>query len=500
MGTKSRPNILKRFLESKKTYPILIAIAAGIYPLFFYYTNNLILVNSKRHLAYFIGLFLILPIVTFFGIDRIFRLERFNRIRKYALPFLNAFVFLIFIELCLYAQLQLIFTVAAFVIAILFSWFLHKHLKKLVIFQLILAVMGLISLVPVLYKQFNYSSEWLNQPDNISEVIFKKRPNVYYIQPDGYLNFSEFKKGFYDRDSNGFREYLESKNFSSYDDVRSNYTATMISNTATFAMKHHYIANRFNLSEVINGREIVISKNPVLDIFKNNDYKTHFLAEWPLFLWNLPKMGYDACNYNEDDIKFVGDGYYREKEINGSLQEFIKEDPDKSKFFFIQVFSPGHVKYYENESKGKVAERDAWYERLDEANTKLKSLIDIITTDDPEALIIIMADHGGYVGFDYMEEIHTKSLDRDKLYSAFSVNFAIRWPKGIAYENDFKFKSSVNTFRILFSYLGENSKYLEQLEEDASFLVIEKGAPKGVYECINGKGEVIFKKYTGYYE
>jgi hypothetical protein len=500
MESESKPNILKKFLESKKAYAVLTAVAAGLYPLFFYYANNLILVNSKRHLAYFIGLFLILPIVTFFGIDRLFRKEKFDGIRKYALPFLNAFAFLFLIQLCLYAQLQLIFSIAAFVIALLFSWFLHRHLKKVVILQLILAVMGLISLVPVLYKQFNYSSEWLNQPDDISEVIFKKRPNVYYIEPDGYLNFSEFGKGFYDRNSNGFKEYLESKNFTTYDGVRSNYNATMISNTATFGMKHHYLANRFNLSEVINGREIVISKNPVLDIFKSNNYKTHFLAEWPLFLWNLPKMGYDACNYNEDDIKFVGDGYYREKEINNSLQEFIKEDPDKSKFFFIQVFSPGHVKYYEHESKGKIAERDAWYERLDVANTKLKTLIDIITNNDPGALIVIMADHGGYVGFDFMEEIHTKTLDRNKLYSAFSVNFAIRWPDGIPYENDSKFKSSVNTFRILFSYLGENPRYLDHLEEDASFLVIEKGAPKGVYECINGTGEVIFKEYTGYYE
>jgi hypothetical protein len=500
MKPKSKSSILKKFLESKKTYPVLTAIAAGLYPLLFYYTNNFILINSKRHVAYFVALFLILPIVSFFGIDRLFRYQKFGGLRKYALPFLNVLAFLIFIQLCLYADLQLIFTIVAVIVASLFAWFWHAHLKKLIILQLLLAVMGLVSLAPVLYKQFNYSSEWMNQPDDISEVIFKNRPNVYYIQPDGYLNFSEFGKGFYDRDSNGFKEYLESKEFTTYDDVRSNYTATMISNTATFAMRHHYNNNGFNLSEVINGREIIITKNPVLDIFKNNNYKTHFLAEWPLFLWNLPEMGYDACNYNEDDIKFVGDGYYRQKEINEPLKKFIEEDPDRSKFFFIQVFRPGHVKYYENESKGKVAERDAWYERLDEANEKLTTLIDIITSKDPGALIVIMADHGGYVGFDYMEQIHSKTVDRDLLYSAFSVNFAVRWPEGTPFEHDSKFRSSVNTFRILFSYLGENQSYLDHLEEDASFLVIEKGAPKGVYECINGKGEVLFKKYDGYYE
>ncbi len=491
-------NIFSKFLKNDKSYPLLTGLATGLYPLIFYYTNNFTLINSLKHLAYFVGLFIIFPIGLFFLLDMLFKRTDLSKRKKYINTFLNVLAFLIFIELCLYADIQVVISVVIVIIALLAAFFLNQHLKKIVVIQLILALLGLISLVPVLIKQLNYSSEWMNQPDDISEVVFKKRPNVYYIQPDGYLNFSELTKGYYNYSNTDFKDYLEGKNFTLYDDVRSNYNATMISNTSAFAMKHHYNNIGFNLSEVINGREIIITENPVLDIFDKNNYKTHFLAEWPFFLWNLPEMGYDACNYDyKKDVNFVGKGYYRQKDIVAPLKNFIEEDQDKSKFFFIQVFKPGHVKFYENESKGAEAEKAVWFERLAEADRKLKELIDIITTKDPSALIIMMADHGGYVGFDYMEEIHTKTQDRDKLYSAFSVHFSVKWPDGKPYEHDSNFKSSVNMFRVLFSYLAEESKYLDHLEEDSSFIVIEKGAPKGVYQCINAEGEVTFKKRTG---
>jgi len=493
-----RQNILANFLKNNKSYPVLTGLAAGLYPLIFYYTNNFTLINSLKHLAFFVGLFIVLPVVLFFILGQLFKRERLSKWWKYLSTFLNVGAFLFFIEVCLYAQVQIIHSIIIIGLAVLAAFFLNGHLKKIVVIQYILALLGLVSLVPVLVKQLNYSSEWMNQPDDISEVVFKKRPNVYYIQPDGYLNFSELDKGYYNFEDSSFKDYLGDTGFKLYDGVRSNYNATMISNTSTFAMKHHYNNIGFNLSEVINGREIIITKNPVLDIFKNNNYKTHFLAEWPFFLWNLPEMGYDACNYDyKKDVKFVGKGYYKQKDIVAPLEDFIEVDPEQSKFFFIQVFSPGHVKFYENETKGAEAEKEAWLDRLAEADTKLKELIDIITTKDPTALIVMMADHGGYVGFDYMEEIHTKTQDRDKLYSAFSVLFAVKWPNGEAYELDSNFKSSVNLFRVLFSYLGQEPKYLDYLEEDSSFIVIEKDAPKGVYECIDSKGEITFKKHTG---
>tara|TARA_A100000171_G_C2140399_1_gene155053 strand:- start:14579 stop:14923 length:345 start_codon:yes stop_codon:yes gene_type:complete len=48
---------------------VLYGLAAGLYPIIFFYTNNFSLINSWRHFTFFIGLFLIAPICLFLGIQ-----------------------------------------------------------------------------------------------------------------------------------------------------------------------------------------------------------------------------------------------------------------------------------------------------------------------------------------------------------------------------------------------------------------------------------------------
>ena len=71
---------------------------------------------------------------------------------------------------------------------------------------------------------------------------------------------------------------------------------------------------------------------------------------------------------------------------------------------------------------------------------------------------------------------------------------AIKWPNGEAPEMDSKLKSCVNVFRVLFSYLGNDQKYLQHLEKDGSYLIIKEGAEPGVYEYIDDSGNIVFKK------
>jgi len=489
--TQKSPN---RFLQQFKL-PIVLGFAAGLYPLFFYYTNNFTMVSSWKQLAFFVMLFLALPLTVFVFI-KLVTFKKENLVwRERLYTFFSVTFFLLFIQLCLLAEMKPLYTALAVLIGFTAAYLLYKYIYKIMAVQYILAVIGLFSLVPILYKQLTYSSDWMQQPDDILSVTFQQKPNVYFIQPDGYLNFSEIEKGAYQYNNNSFKNYLTQNRFTLYEDFRSNYTATLISNASLFAMKHHYNSYGFNLSEVINGREIVVTKNPVLDIFKKNGYKTHFLPEWPFFLTSFAKMGYDECNFTiEEDVSFVGKGYYKEKDILQPLKNYITEDPTKPKYFFLQIFSPGHVPFYEKDNEGVVEERRQYLERLEEANTKLKEIITNIVAVDPTAIIAILADHGGYVGLDYMEKIHSKTTDRDKLYSAFSSQMAIRWPEGTTNFYKEELKTNVNFFRILFSELSQQPQYLQHLEEDASFVTIEKDAPKGVYKCIDSSGAIVFEK------
>ncbi|MEZ4859143.1 MAG: hypothetical protein R2781_10065 [Flavobacteriaceae bacterium] len=259
-------------------------------------------------------------------------------------------------------------------------------------------------------------------------------------------------------------------------------------------MKHHFYNNGFNFSEIMNARETIISDNPVLTVFNNNGYKTHFLAEWPYLLSNFPTMGYDYCNFKYDDISLLSEGFDQSKEIFSSLKEVFDSTATQPRFYFMEILDPGHVESRKARTLGANKEKEKYFKKLQKCNRKLVEIINFIEAKDPTALIIIMGDHGGYVGYDYMLQIRKKQDNRDYLYSAFSTQLAIKWPDEGHVVVDDSIKTAVNLFRILFSYLSEKEQYLTNLQENGSYTIIDEGAPKGIYQVIDEKGNIVFKK------
>ena len=123
----------------------------------------------------------------------------------------------------------------------------------------------LVNLAPKLYNHLFYSNDWVDQPDNINEVKFVKKPNIYVIQLDGYANPDELKKTPYSFDNSEFETYIKQEGFKSYSNYRSNYYSTLSSNSSLFTMKHHYYSNpKKAFQEVMNSREIIAGDNPVI--------------------------------------------------------------------------------------------------------------------------------------------------------------------------------------------------------------------------------------------
>ncbi len=485
-------NHITEFLNNNEDYPIIYAIAVGLYPILFYYSNNYTLVNSLSHLAYFLLTFIGIPFLVFFVVTKL----KFIKHKKRVLTFLSVFVFLFLLKVCLFGDIQKKISLGILIISFLAGYFLFNHLKKLVVIQLIFAFIGFFALSNTIIKQYSISKEWMQQPDNIAEVEFVKKPNVYYIQPDGYVNFSELKKGYYNIKDNTFEKFLKSNDFTYYNDFRSNYTFTLSSNTSSLMMKHHYYNNVLNYKEVLNDRDIIISKNTVLDVFKSNGYKSYYITEMSYLLLNKPKMGFDYCNISYDNISYIGRGLDEMKDVVTPLKMGIEENIDKPKFFFIQILAPSHISGSKIHSLGVVEEKLAWTKRLERSNNVLTKTISTIKERDPNALVLIMADHGGYVGMGYTLESYKKIDDRDKIYSIFSSSLAIHWPYGKVPNYHNKLKSSVNVFRILFTYLSEDESYLSNLQPDFSLAIVNEDALPGVYKYINENGEVTFEKVT----
>lgn len=494
MQDKKKRGSLSVFFGNEKVLPLIAAVAAGLYPLLFYYTNNYKMINSWGHLGYFISLFLLLPLAIFFVAHFVSKLTSFKNAQPFVLPFLNFFFFFFYLNIALYAGFSWVRTAIVLVIAIVLTVLLRKYFKKIIIFQFILAAIGIFTLTPVVIKQLNYSKEWMIQPDDIEAAVFKKKPNIYFIQPDGYANFSELGKGFYNIENTAFENYLNENNFKTYPNFRSNYAATLPTNSSVFMMKHHYYNNGSDFTETIDARNVIVTDNSVLRILKNNNYRTFFLTEQPYFLTNKPKLGYDFSNFSLEEIKFLTKGIGDPRDIIQPFKDYMDLYSEGPNFFFLEIFNPGHITNTLTDSKGVEGEREHYIESLQESNKKLTELTKTILENDPEALIVIMADHGGFVGMTHTGESYTKNTNRDFVNSIFTTILAIHWPNDEAPEFDKQLKTSVNLFRILFSYLSENPSYLANLQPDESYIIINFDAPIGTYQYLDADGNVVFKK------
>lgn len=485
------------FLSDKKQYVILTAIASGLYPLLYYYNSNFSLINSWSQFMFFVTSYLLIPILIFIILNLVFKkLKILEKYRKYLLAVLNMCFFSFFILISTIGfKLKLLATV------LLISFFLgilmQKYLKKIIVFQLLLASLVAIKLVPDFFRHFNYSTEWMIQKDSIESVKFIKKPNVYVIQPDGYANFSELKKEPYNFDNSEFENFLRTNDFKLYEGFRSNYFSTLSSNSSMFAMKHHYFNNpKPKSTELYNARQIIVGNNPVVNIFKNNGYKTFLMLQKSYLLVNRAEINFDYCNIKHSELSFMARGFGVIKNLNKDFENVIALNKETNNFYFIEQISPGHISTYENTSKGKNLERKKYLESIEEANLFLKEIIGLINANDDNCIIVIVSDHGGFVGMNYTLECKEKQIDENLIKSIFTTTLAIRWPNKTPPEYDEKLKTNVNLFRVLFTYLSDDKSYLNNLEDDKSYNVINSGAPYGIYELIDENGNIVFNRLS----
>ena len=112
--------------------------------------------------------------------------------------------------------------------------------------------------------------------------------------------------------------------------------------------------------------------------------------------------------------------------------------------------------------------------KIEEVNSWLKEVIAFIEKNDPNSIIIISADHGGWVGIESLHEMFT-TKDKKLIASIYNNLLAIKWNSKDYNKYDSKLKSNVNIFRVLFSYLSKDKSLLNNLEKDDSYRIINDG-------------------------
>jgi len=479
-----------KFLDSPRHIPLLAGFISGLYPFLFFYSNNYTSVNSWQHAGFF---FICYVVTAMAAVGMAFVLfstiEKLKPYKAHLLFVLPVMVMASMLSYAMFFTFKKKVLLALLIILVFLSLKLHKHYKRLLALIVFMALMPLFKVAVHIYEDVR-PMRWAELPDDIVKAKFRHRPNIYMIQPDGYAGKSIMEKPPYSY-TNDFYGWLENNGFKVYEDFRSNYPASLTSNASMFAMKHHYFdAVMFPAIEMPRARKVILD-NSAVKIFKNNGYTTYFLAEDEYFQQNLSDGIYDYYNIKKTDIPLSTNGGKLEREVFGDLEFAVNEEISRPKFVFVEKVLPHHIHF---DGTGIEAERKEYLEKTQEANNWLKKAIALIESKDKNAVIIILSDHGGWVGTKDITEFHT--TDRQELIrSAFGNMAAIRW-NGVTHDvYDLRLRSSVNVFRVLFSALSENTSYLEHLEKDESYNIHWGSFNNSVHKVIDANGKVVREKH-----
>lgn len=489
MIEKIRQKILG-FINSVQDTPVLAGFSIGFYLVVFYFSKNIDLVVSWFKIMVLIGYYMVLPIIVLWAGYKLLGVFKLSNYRKNYLFTGMIFIFAFFLMQLIMPGVQKKMLFGSIIVAAaLLSLKLKQYYKLFIVLLLFMSVFNFKPLLGVAWTAVSTTSDWKTQPDDIERVVFKAKPNVYYIQPDGYTSFDNLKKSPYNFDNSDYEGFLKQNGFTLYNDYRSNYYSTLLSNSATFSMKHHFSQKDV---QKYGARSIIVSDNPVLRIFKNNGYKTSFITEKPYIIVNRPKSAFDFININYNEIPYLKDGMDEDKDVFADLKKQIAINKKEGNFYFVEKFLPSHIAVYSKGSKGVEGERQLYLQNVKKSNAWLKEVVHYIESNDPEAVIVIGADHGGYVGFANTTASLIATKDKSKIYSMFGAQLAIKWNNPAAKEYDKGLTTGINLFRTLFSFLAQDKKYLTNLQDNSSFVRLNE--PEGVYKYIDNTGQVVFEK------
>ena len=101
---------------------------------------------------------------------------------------------------------------------------------------------------------------WFNAGRDQNERIrFTRTPNVYYVLADGYPSRSALKR-IYGFEQPWFYGALRRRGFEIHHAAYSNYEATMLSMSSTFAMAHHYATISIGNLDAYSARDVVAAR------------------------------------------------------------------------------------------------------------------------------------------------------------------------------------------------------------------------------------------------
>jgi hypothetical protein len=389
----------------------------------------------------------------------------------------------------LYLSPVIIIVLLILIVIVARSKLKNTVLRKLSVIFLVLTVVSISGLVLDISQAKNPISNWTTQNKNINDQIrFIQNPNVYFIITESYPNKEALEK-IYNFDNRLFYEKLEELKFTLHHKYYSNYNHTLASLPSLFGMEHHYYSINIANFDSIGGRSMLEANtyNPVIDIFRQNNYKIQYMLSINGLMPRGASVDYfspvppvylalETFLSHQDTTK---KSIFASRNLNflKILAERFSKNvaSDNPTFSFIYTHQPHHFpsgKSSKNRiENSKILEtfRLGYYKKIKKANTHLLEMIDLILKNDNDPLIILAGDHGPW-GYRVKEDGYGKVIP-DSLFALdrFGVIMAIRFPEDYHRQFDNDFKTHVNLFRYVFAYLSNSNKILEKKAKDDSY-------------------------------
>jgi len=315
-------------------------------------------------------------------------------------------------------------------------------------------------------------------PAYIYESPPERKPNIYLLVYESYVP-NETMLG-YGIENRAQEDYLRQKGFTLYPHTYSVGSPTLESMSRVFNASTEFYGNR---RRGVSGDGIVHNQ------FSYLGYKTYGLFPFD-YMFRGVGSSYDftITGYNWKDLDsselmisaiLLGEFRHDLGFFNISYDMFLNikhrmfiEISDVLSFIYMHSNFPGHS---QNSGVCRVNETDIFKENLATANLEMKQDIEIIISNDPEAIIIVAGDHGPYLTKNCAStsgNYDISEITRLDIQDRFATFLAIRWPTE-DYEEYDEIMVLQDLFPAIFAYMYQDVTILESKIESLVLSTVE---------------------------
>ena len=356
---------------------------------------------------------------------------------------------------------------------------------------------------------FNFINEYININTNTAHgdapISFKSKPNIYLFWLESYHDFDTMKK-LYNYDNSKFENFLLSNQFTIKNNVYSSAYYTLASFAQLYTCTGEFTHTRGELDAEQRVRDIIggSSDNFVFKVLKSNGYRTTQLAMDSYYYFTKKgeylddtdlEFGMSWFMYPITSVNYLCSGLKRLSSTStiyhGSLLNRVETAMARSAsahtpYFITFKGGANHVRRSYNWKDRQELIASNRYQRLVARSEGMtKNIIDYIIKHDPNALIVLLGDHGAWSFHEFPLE-NSKSFEQynvdpmDIADDMFRVLLAYRLPGGVTDDISYgEYMNNSNIFLHIFAYLSGDTRILENRKPVTSKL--------GVIEIIDGK-------------